>query len=536
MESPAVAEKSILIIDDDALILESLAHLFKKEGWEVDTCRNGKEGLDRLAGRRYECTLLDIRMPVMTGDELIERLRYLEEGKKIDRQKVIIMTGYSDENAAVKVFQLGAFHFLHKPFDNSVLLEKAKACLDASKVTQVFDNAPVTVEEEQTFKKLRKLYDSESVRKKADILSRRLEVPLKHIKGCTYDTEYFKGNIENPIGVIQIPLGIAGPISVKGDHAKGDFWVPMATTEGALLLTYDLGMRLLQMSGPVEVEVVSKGIHITPMFPVKTNEDSRVGQFVNENYENIKKVAEGDSRHTKLLRIEQHKVGTNFLLKFVYDTSDAHGLNMINHATFNACKYIEAKTEANFYHRSHFSGVKHHSLLNEEKGYGRVVKASATVSGKALGMLKVTAQQMEDFGSRCIECGHAAGIASVNVHAANAVAAIFLACGQDVADLTSSAVCSSRCVAVNNGKDLRVDVVLRNLLVGTVGGGTGLGTQAECLKIMGCFGPGKSDKFAEIIAATALAGEFTTAAAVINRSYVDIHNKYGRNKSKHVPS
>lgn len=531
-----MTEKSVLIIDDDPLIRESLSKLFIKEGWDVEVCRGGREGLKRVQDRRHDCVLLDIRMPGLDGTQVMAELRQLEGEGKIEKQNVIIMTGYADENADIKTFQLGAYHHLQKPFDIAHLIEQVHRCLNSASATQVFELPPQQETEEQTLKKIRKLYDSESVRKKADILTRQLEVPLKHIKGCTYDTEYFKGNIENPIGIVQIPLGITGPINIQGKHAIGDFWVPMATTEGALLLTYDLGMRLLQMSGPVKVEVVSKCIHITPMFPVKTDEDSRVGKFVNENYENIKKVTEGDSRHTKLLRIEQHKVGTNFLLKFVYDTSDAHGLNMINHATFNACKYIEAKTEANFYHRSHFSGVKHHSLLNEEKGYGRVVKASATVSEKALGMLKVTAQQMEDFGSRCIECGHAAGIASVNVHAANAVAAIFLACGQDVADLTSSAVCSSRCVAVNNGKDLCVDVVLRNLLVGTVGGGTGLGTQAECLKIMGCFGPGKSDKFAEIIAATALAGEFTTAAAVINRSYVDIHNKYGRNKSKHVPS
>lgn len=274
-----MAEKSILIIDDDTLILKSLARLLKKEGWEVDTCQNGKEGLEKLAGRRYDCTLLDVRMPLMTGAEMIGRLRELEDKKQLDRQKIIIISGYSDEDAAVKVFQHGAFQFIHKPFDNSLLLEKIKACLDSSIVSQVFDNASdsIAVEEEQTFKKLRKLYDTESVHKKADLLSRQLEVPLKHIKGFTYNSEYFKGNIENPIGAIQIPLGITGPINVNGDFAKGDFWVPMATTEGALLLTYDLGARLLKMSGPVEVKILNKVVHIDPMFPIKTDEDRRVG-------------------------------------------------------------------------------------------------------------------------------------------------------------------------------------------------------------------------------------------------------------------
>ena len=193
----------------------------------------------------------------------------------------------------------------------------------------------------------------------------------------------------------------------------------MATTEGALVLTYDLGMRLLKMSGPVEVKILSKGVHISPMFPIIRDEDVRVGDFVDQNFEPIKQIAEADSRHTKLLKIEQRKIGDNFVLKFHYDTGDAHGLNMINNATFNACKYIEAKTGAYFFHRSHFSGIKHHSHLNEREGQGRTVIARALISSKALGLLKIGAAEMKDFFDRCITCGKAAEISAVNVHAAN---------------------------------------------------------------------------------------------------------------------
>lgn len=389
--------------------------------------------------------------------------------------------------------------------------------------------------EELLFKKIRKAYDSASLRKKAKILSRILDVPLQHIRGCTYDTEYFKGNIENPLGIIQVPLGIAGPMSVKGEYAKGDFYIPLATTEGALVLTYDLGMRLFRMTGPIETQVLSKVVHITPMFPIEKGEDKTVSKFLNAHYNEIKKEAEKDSTHTHLLKIEPKRVGRNFLLKFLYDTEDAHGLNMINHATFNACKYIEKKTGAFFYLRSHYSGVKHHSLVNEAEGYGRVVKASATVCSAALEFMGITAFQMKDFCDRCIECGHAAGINSVNVHAANGIAAIFLACGQDAADISSAHVCEGKCEVINKGKELYWECTLKNLLVATVGGGTALGTQRECLKIIGCHGSAKSDKFAELIAATVLAGEFPTAAAVVKRTYVDIHDKYGRNRSKHVP-
>ena len=153
------------------------------------------------------------------------------------------------------------------------------------------------------FKRLRKLYDRNSILRKAELLSQILGFPLKHIKGCTYDTSFFKGNIENAIGAIQIPLAVAGPLAIKGKHAVGDFWVPMATTEGALVLTYDLGMRLLRMSKPIEVEVLSKVVHITPMFPIKNDEDLRVSNFVDQRYESIKVIAETDSSHTTLLRI-----------------------------------------------------------------------------------------------------------------------------------------------------------------------------------------------------------------------------------------
>ena len=525
--------KNILIIDDDRLVSDTLSKLFSKDGWRVDICCNGREGLQKAKEQSYDCVLLDVRMPEADGTEVIAQLREFEERKNIDNQRIIIISGHADDNNAIKVFQNGAYHFIHKPFNNVELLSKANECANGKEAIKAFEESAAWDKEPPTFKALRKLYDPESLKKKANILANQLGIILSHIKGCTYDTNYFKGNIENPIGVIQIPLAVTGPISVKGRYAIGEFWVPMATTEGALVLTYDLGMRLLKFSGPVEVEIISKGVHIDPMFPIKTDEDIRVSVFVDKNYEAIKKIAEGDSKHTKLLEIKKKRIGTSFVMKFIYDTGDAHGLNMVNNATFNACKFIESKTGAYFYHRSHYSGIKHHALLNEKEGQGRCVKAKAVVSSKALAMLKVSAAAMEDFFNRCIECGAAAEISAVNVHAPNGITAIFLACGQDPADMSMSGVCASTAKVVN-GKDLLVETTIRNLLVGTVGGGTGLGTQSECLKIIQCHGSGNADKFAEIIAATALAGEFPTAAAVITRTYVDIHNKYGRNKNKSV--
>lgn len=526
--------KTILLIDDDKLILQTLSNILIKHGWDVETCQSGLEGLEKAEKNKYKGIFLDIRMPGMDGAEVIKKLRELEKKGHIGKQNVILMTGYSNEDAAIKVFQEGAFFFLEKPFDAQQVLAVAAKCLDHDALIETFDASGGAEDDQKTFKKIRKEYDAESLNKKADILEKQLGITLKHIRGCTYDPNFLRGNVENPIGIIQIPLGLIGPIKVNGKSAKGNFWIPMATTEGALLLTYDLGSRIVSMGDGVEVEVVSKNVHISPMFPITSDEDEKkIKNFLDENYQSVQQVAQGKSQHTRLLAVEKHRVTNNLVLKFIFDTADAHGLNMINQATFNACKYIEAKTGFTFYHRSHYSGVKHHSLLNEREGYGRRVIAKTVIPAKALGMLRVTAQQLKDFTSRCIDCGTAAEISCINVHASNGITAIFLACGQDPADISSAHVCKGKCEIIN-GKDVYWECDLKNLLIGTVGGGTGLGTQRECLEIMGCSGSGRSDKLAELIAATVLAGEIPTAAAVISQTYVDIHNKYGRNPTKYV--
>ncbi len=292
-------------------------------------------------------------------------------------------------------------------------------------------------------------------------MSELSNVSLKHLDSCSYDTDHFKGNIENPIGVCQVPVGIVGPVPIEGKHANGEFYVPLATTEGALLLTCDIGAHLLNMSGPVKVEILSKVIHITPMFVTTAEQRESLRAFVQANHVAVKSIAEKDSSHTTLLSIEHHDVEDVHLLQLRFDTWDAHGLNMINHATFQACQFIAGALNLEFYHRSHFSGVKHHCPRNEIHGYGRRVKASTVVSGRALKLLRVTAQQLKSFNDRCIRCAKAAGIQNVNVHAANGIAAIFIACGQDVADLSSCHVCDSNSEVVNGGEDLYWEITLQ---------------------------------------------------------------------------
>ena len=367
-------------------------------------------------------------------------------------------------------------------------------------------------------------------------LNAELGLDLQHLVACSYNTKLLRGNIENPIGVAQIPVGLIGPLLVAGKQAVGEFYVPMATTEGALVATYDLGATLLRLTKtPVHAQVLSRTVHITPMFVVASPEDAeRLKAFVQTRDQDIRRCAENGSTHTHLQEIRHRVVEDNYLLQFRYDTEDAHGLNMINKATFTACEFISRETEISYHLRSHYSGIKHQSPLNVNEGYGRHVRAEAVVPERALARLGITAEEGQDYSDRCIACARAAGIEHTNVHASNGIAAIFLACGQDMADISSCHVCQTHSEVIN-GRDLQIEVEIPNLLVGTVGGGTGLGTQRECLSIMGCYGTGKADKFAEIIAATVLAGEFPTGAAVVNKTYVAAHEKYGRNKDKTVP-
>jgi len=225
----------------------------------------------------------------------------------------------------------------------------------------------------------------------------------------------------------------------------------MATTEGALVLTYDLGAKLLR-SSPIQVSTVKKAVHISPMF-ITDDEDNRklLHNFVIEQKDTIKAIAESDSSHTTLLDIDEKPLGDMVLLRFQYDTCDAHGLNMINNATFKACLHIKKHTGIKFHHRSHYSGVKHHSPLNEEIGYEYHLRASVTIPASALRLLRVTADILHDFFHRCLTSANHAGIRAMNVHAVNGLTAIFLACGQDIADISMCRVCKDSCSINDDG-------------------------------------------------------------------------------------
>ncbi len=373
-------------------------------------------------------------------------------------------------------------------------------------------------------------YSAENVTKRLKWIEDKSGSVCPHISGEPISFEAWKGNVENLIGTIQVPVAAIGPILVEGQSAKGKFYVPFATTEGAITTVYHTGMRIVSESGGVQVASRDNGLHITPAFKTKSiAESGRLKFWIESNFFQIKGVAESTTTHGKLLEIEVTVAERMTLAKFLYSTADAQGMNMINVATLAACEFIEAHTQVEFVERSNYSAVKKISAHIQSGSFGKSVFAEATIPSRQLSKLRVTSAEMATLWHQGYLASMRAGMMGINCQVANGLAGIFLACGQDMADLVSSHVATSNCESLENG-DLYISLHMPSVMVGTVGGGTGVGTQRECLEIMGCYGSGKVLKFLEIIAATALAGELVTGAALVTRKFVQGHALLGRNK------
>lgn len=357
---------------------------------------------------------------------------------------------------------------------------------------------------------------------------------LGHVGAYTIPGEEMRGNIENPIGAAQVPLGVAGPIRVNGEHARGAFYVPMATTEGALVRSYERGMVTLTRSGGANVRVVLDENRVSPVFFFDdVPEAAEFARTLQNEFEAVRAAAESTTRHGKLLRIECQQVGREVMVNFCYFTGDAHGMNMIVKATEQACKWIMCRSNARrFYLFSGLCSEKRASGALFAGGKGKKVVAGAHLPAAIVRThLHATPRQLFDVWQHTM-LGHVqAHAAGYNAHFANGLAAIFIACGQDVANIVNSAVGITH-FEITEGGDLYASVTLPSLTVATIGGGTALGTSRECLEMLDCVGGGKAAKFAEIVAAALLAGELSMGAAIVSGEFVGAHEAYGRNRPR----
>ncbi|MDH3709088.1 MAG: hydroxymethylglutaryl-CoA reductase [Cyclobacteriaceae bacterium] len=358
---------------------------------------------------------------------------------------------------------------------------------------------------------------------------------LKHIKNFSFDPHILQGNIEHFTGVAQIPLGFAGPLKVNGEHAQGEFIIPMATTEGTLVASYNRGIKVLNACGGAKCTIVADAMQRAPVFVFEDARGARdFAKWVRDNFEEIASHAEATTSVGKLLYIDDYQANKFAYLRFNYSTGDAAGQNMVGRATFAACSWVLDHYHDNkiihFYLESNLATDKKASQVNIMHTRGKRVTAEAVLKREVLIQYMRVEPESLAYHSQVANVGAILSGANNNgAHSANAITAIFIATGQDVANVSESSA-GIMYTELTPEKDLYISITIPSLIVATYGGGVGLATQKECLDALGCFGQGKVKKFAEIVAGTVLAGEISLASAISSSDWVSSHEQYGRNR------
>ncbi|GDX81324.1 hypothetical protein LBMAG42_31350 [Deltaproteobacteria bacterium] len=382
-----------------------------------------------------------------------------------------------------------------------------------------------------------KHYTQEAVDTRLDWLRRTTGAELQNIDTHAFRIESLAGNVENFVGAVQVPLGIAGPIRVNGLYAKGPVAIPMATTEGALVASLNRGAVALNRCGGVTVHVRRQRMVRAPVFFCRDIHAAiNLERWLLAHIPEIRTRATSVSSIAKLVDLQTFIFGRTCHVQFVYETGDASGQNMTTSCTAFACEWIREQVAGDpymgvesFMIEGNMSGDKKVSFQNVLLGRGVGVVAEAWVSDEVLGeVLHVDAMslarnfQASEFGAMQI------GMMGHNANCANVIAGIFTATGQDIASVHESSLGILKLFPERGG--IQLSLLLPSLVIGTVGGGTRLPTQRECLQIMGCAGQGQLYKFAEIIAAACLALDLSTLCAILSNEFVSAHEKLGRSR------
>nr|WP_241264251.1 hydroxymethylglutaryl-CoA reductase [Bowmanella dokdonensis] len=376
-------------------------------------------------------------------------------------------------------------------------------------------------------------YGEEIIKKRQQYFEQFSGGKINHVGQYSIDPHTLQGNIEHFIGVAQVPIGIAGPFRILGEHAQGEFMVPMATTEGTLVASYNRGMKLLNMSGGVKSTVVDDAMQRAPVFVFEDARGARdFVEWIKLNMEQIRSEAEATSSVARLTYIDHFLSNKFAFLRFNFKTGDAAGQNMVGRATFAACGWILDHYQGikNFYLESNFATDKKASQINIMRTRGKRVTAEVTIKREhLLQVMRVDPRQIDYHGRVAGVGSFLSGVNNTGLHSPNGITAMFIATGQDVANVSESSAGILYSELTEDG-DLYLSLTIPSLIVASYGGGTGIGTQKECLELMGCYGRDKVMKFAEIVGAVALAGEISLASAISSSDWVSSHEQYGRNR------
>ncbi len=345
----------------------------------------------------------------------------------------------------------------------------------------------------------------------------------------------YTNNIEGYLGTVSVPVGIAGPIQINGGDGTREYSVPLATTEAALVASYNRGARLVSAAGGCNVRVVDEGVSRTPMFAFQSIvEAARFADFVYANKDRITDVVPQITRFGRLKSVRTIIEGNHVYIDLRYTTGDAAGQNMVTFASDAICrKLIEYSPIAPRYWflEANLSGDKKAASQSLADVRGKRVVADVVISRALVErVLHTTPERMTEYWCAGALGGVMSGTTGVQGHFANGLAALYLACGQDVACVAESATGITRMEVTEDG-DLYTSVTLPNIIVGTVGGGTDLPSGRACLDILGLAGSGNSEAFAEVCGGIVLAGELSIIGAFCSGDFAAAHRCLSRGEA-----
>jgi len=346
----------------------------------------------------------------------------------------------------------------------------------------------------------------------------------------------YHNNIESYIGTVNIPLGLVGPLRIHGSAGPNEYRVPLATTEAALVASYNRGARLLTEAGGCVARVVEQGVSRTPVFAFGSLvEAAQFADFSAGQHDQLHAIVARMTSHGKLKSTKPTIEGNKVYLDLCFSTGDASGQNMVTYASDAICKFLSRCSPVQvdyWFLEANFSGDKKATAKSMAAVRGKRVVAEVNISRDLIDShLHTKPERMVDYWYAGAIGGVMSGSTGIHGHIANGIAALYLACGQDIACVAESAVGITRLEITATG-DLYASVTLPNIMVGTVGGGTGLPSAKACLDILGLSGKNKSIALAEVCAAVVLAGELSIIGAFCSGDFASAHRSLSRGEPR----
>lgn len=383
----------------------------------------------------------------------------------------------------------------------------------------------------------RGLYTEEARQDRLNFLREYTGHELKHTQHTRLVAEKLTGNIENFFGAVEIPLGLAGPLLFRGDKARGVLYLPMATSEGALVASATRGATAITRAGGVTTRVIQQRMMRVPLFVLSDMHGAfRFSSWIRDHVEDIRAQVSKVSSHANLISVEPTLMGNQVHVQFIYETGDAAGQNMTTSCTWFCCQWLMQQMEHydeivfdNFIIEANMSGDKKVNFRSFIVGRGTRVNAECLLSDEVIeSVLKVKPDQLMITYHAIIAGSTSVGMIGFNANVANIIAAIFTATGQDIASVHESSLAQLYMQRVEGG--IYASMMLPALIVGTVGGGTALPNQRELLEMLDCYGPGKVSRLAEVIAGYCLALDLSTLSAIASGQFATAHDRLGRNR------